>query len=126
MIFWVCITLLAVIIGIAFFCAGSENTWRADWAWPCAFIMWGLAVCISVAMIVVPLDYQRFETEFEIKREMYNEIASNSDIDVNKLMLMTDILDANKELANFQTKNIMYGFASFIPDRVHDIKPLGT
>ena len=82
------------------------------------------ASVLAILLIAMPLEYREFETKFGIQKEHFESIKEFYGEDGLSLVLVVDAIAANSELAEMQAKNQTYGFISFVPDRVYDLKPI--
>ena len=126
MIFWSSIIVIAFILAIVFFILNKKNEW-----WNIGQLL-GFAFSLGFAFIMLlavcgeTMSYRQFETSLEIQREYIEEIAAadpNADLG---LVYVADMIEANKQLADYQARRQVWGFASIIPERVFDIEPIGA
>ena len=120
MIFWSIIFVALVIAAIV--CLKKTNGW--DYLDIAGIICAAVAFILVILLIVAPLEYRAFETKFGIQKEHFEGIKEFYGEDGLSYILVVDAIAANSELAELQAKNKTYGFISFVPDRVHDLKPI--
>ena len=120
MIFWSIICAALVIAAIV--CLKKTN--GLDFLDNAGIICAAVAIMLAIALIATPLAYQEFETKFDIQKEHFEGIKEFYGEDGLSYILVVDAIEANSELAELQAKNKTYGFLSFVPDRVHDLKPI--
>lgn len=120
MIFWSII--FAVLVIAAIVCLKKTDGW--DGLDVIGIICSAVAFMLIIALIVVPFEYQAFETKFDIQKEHFESIKEFYGEEGLSYILVVDAIEANSELAELQAKNKTYGFLSFVPDRVHDLKPI--
>lgn len=127
--FWCILTaalVLAALIGfLAYWVIPKAHKYDREWGLfifvPCLFV----ALIVGSSSLALKAEYNQFELSYEIQREFIEDMAA-ADPNVNtSLVYVADILDANKELAEYQAANDYYGFFSLIPDRVHNIQKIG-
>ena len=121
MIFWSIIFVALVIAAIV--CLKKTDGWGDCWDFAGIICAAG-AFALAIILIAIPLEYREFETKFDIQKEHFESIKELYGEDELSLMLVVDAIEANSELASMQAKNKAYGFISFVPDRVHDLKPI--
>ena len=120
MIFWSIVFVILVIAAIV--CLKKTNGWDGfDFA---GIICAAGAFILAIILIAMPLEYREFETKFDIQKEHFESIKEFYGEDELSLVLVVDAIEANSELALMQAKNKTYGFISFVPDRVQDLKPI--
>lgn len=120
MIFWSIIFAALVIAAIV--CLKKTNGWDGfDIA---GVLCAATAFVLAILLIVLPLEYRAFETKFDIQKEHFESIKEFYGEDELSLVLVVDAIAANDELAGMQASNKTYGLFSFVPDRVHGLKPI--
>lgn len=125
MLFWFLIGTIAVVIGIALFILATYISYEYD-----LYAQIGGVIFIFVAIFsfLIPTvnrcEYRCFEKQFEIQKAQYEILVENDELNDN-INYIFDMLESNRELAKYQAAKKTYGFASAIPDRVLDIKPIG-
>ena len=120
MIFWSIIFVALVITAVI--CLKKTNGWdNLDFA---GLICAAAAFILAIILVAMPLEYREFETKFDIQKEHFESIKEFYGEDGLSFVLVVDAIEANSELAELQAKNKTYGFLSFVPDRVHDLKPI--
>lgn len=101
-----------------FFCLirGRKNdTWHFT-----AFLVALVEFLIAIIILVGTLSYIQFEASFNITKQQCGLAESG-----NSAVLIIDIAEANKQLADYQAFNQLFGIFSFAPDRVNYITPIG-
>lgn len=120
MIFW-SIIFVALVIAAAV-CLYKTNGWDGlDLA---GIVCSAGAFILAILLTTMPLEYRAFETKFGIQKEHFESIKEFYGQDELSYILVVDAIQANSELAELQAKNKTYGFISFVPDRVQDLKPI--
>ena len=119
MTFWLIVLGVVIVSAVVFFILANET--YAFWA----EVAGPLAVCVAVVLvlvlIIVPLSYREFEQSFIKQQELYE----NFEVSDNDYTYVMNILEANQELIECQTRKELYGFASLVPDSIMELKPIG-
>lgn len=84
----------------------------------------GAIILLCVGAYAV--DYITFESKFEIQREIYTAISTQTNPSNDNLIYIMDAVNSNSELAEYQASYKTYGVFSVVPARVMDIKPIGV
>lgn len=119
MTFWLIVLGVVIAAAIVFFIlAGEYGAFWLELAGPIAV---GVAVILITMLIIAPLSYREFEQSFIRQQELYESFELTD----NDYTYVMNILEANQELIDYQTRKELYGFASLVPDSIMELKPIG-
>lgn len=127
MVNWMIVALIAALLFVMLLIV-SIKVLDYEYDWIAAL---GAAFCgattlvILLVAIVYSMEYKNFEASFEIQRQTIAALTENNDINSDNLLYMTDMVEANKQLAEIQASKRNWKNWSMYPDRVLDIKPIG-
>lgn len=83
-----------------------------------------LISCMAVFCSISTLhEYKVFKESFEEQRLIYETM--NTTDETNKLLIMTDILEANKQLSEYKAEKRVYKEFTMIPESVFEIPAIG-
>jgi hypothetical protein len=83
-----------------------------------------LISCMAIICSISTLhEYKVFKESFEEQRLVY-EVMNTAD-ETNKLLIMTDILEANKQLSEYKAEKRVYKEFTMIPESVFEIPAIG-
>ena len=119
MTFWLIILGVVIALAVLFFILADE--YYAFWMELAGPLAVCVAVILTITLIVIPLSYREFEQSFIKQQELYE----NFELPDNDYTYVMNILEANQELIDCQTRKEMYGFASLVPDSIMDLEPIG-
>ena len=119
MTFWLIVLGVVIATAIVFFIlAGEYGAFWMELAGPLTVCV---AVFLALFLIIAPLSYREFEQSFIKQQELYE----NFELPDNDYTYVMNILEANQELIDYQTRKEMYGFASLVPDSIMKLEPIG-
>ena len=119
MIFWLIILGVVIAAAIVFFIIANET--YAFWAELAGPLAVGVAVFLIIILIIASFSYREFEQSFIRQQELYE----NFELPDNDYTYVMNILEANQELIDYQTRKELYGFASLVPDSIMELEPIG-
>ena len=119
MIFWLIVLGVVIATAITFFILANKT--YALWVELAGPLAVGVAVVLALLLIIAPLSYREFEQSFIKQQELYE----NFELPDNDYTYVMDILEANKELIEYQTRKELYGFISLVPDSIMELEPIG-
>lgn len=125
MIFWSIFNIISIIISIGLIVWGTIDS--NDLVLILGVAILGAFIIILIAQIAGYCTYLSFEEAFEIQRNNFEAFSSDPNLmtDIAKLQLIVDIMEINKDLANYQADKNIFGFFSIYPERVYSIQPIG-
>ena len=125
MFWWILFSLITVfgVVSIIVYCIKERKGeyLSENWFFAGLFCLIIGFICLICSAGIVS-SYNTFERVFEIQRETLEIV----DVKTSDVTYITDILENNMKLAEYKASNEIYGFFSFIPDRVQNIVPLGV
>jgi len=125
MTFWFLFGFIGLIIGIFLLVISFKNDFKGEYiVMIVGLILTAAGVIALVSVADTSIDYNLFETSFELQQEVYHNIQENDNW-YPDIYNVADVISANKKLCDYQARRKMYGFFSIIPERVLDIKPIG-
>lgn len=119
MIFWLIVLGIVIAAAIVFFILA--NKCYAFWLELAGPLAAGVAVVLTIMLVIAPLSYREFEQSFIRQQELYE----NFELPDNNYTYVMNILEANQELIDYQTRKELYGFASLVPDSIMELEPIG-
>ena len=119
MIFWLIVLGVVIATAIVFFILADKC--YAFWLELAGPLAVGAAVVLIVMLIIAPLSYREFEQSFIKQQELYE----NFELPDNDFTYVMNILEANQELIEYQTRKELYGFISLVPDSIMELEPIG-
>ena len=119
MIFWLIVLGVVIVAAIVFFILANKTyAFWPELAGPLAVCV---AVFLTLFLIIASLSYREFEQSFIRQQELYE----NFELPDNDYTYVMNILEANQELIDYQTRKELYGFASLVPDSIMELEPIG-
>lgn len=123
---WIIFIIFVMIAAILFLWGGiTKNQSLYD----CGDMFIGIGIITSIiafflliACISGPVEYRKWEESFNIQKQMY---ADYNFSDNENIIIMTDIINANRILAEKQAARKLYGNWTFVPERIFEMTPIG-
>ena len=119
MTFWLIVLGVVIALAVLFFILADKS--YAFWLELAGPLAVGVAVVLALLLIIAPLSYREFEQSFIKQQELYE----NFELPDNDFTYVMNILEANQELIEYQTRKELYGFASLVPDSIMELEPIG-
>lgn len=119
-----------ILIGLVLFALGVVlivyllDHYNKEFLFPVGALLIGLGLILATWAPMVYINYQEFETKYEIQTEMfetYKDITNEND----NIAYITDLLEINTKLAELKASKSLWGWWSCLPDRVLDLTPIG-